>query len=205
MPTIITTEQLAQAQRTDEELKNLLQNETRLLQLKKLSIDNSVTIIYCDASTKELRPYIPKSLRRRIFNVPHGLAHLSGHVTHKMIEQRFVWPEMNRNITECVRTCLQCQRNKIHRHNRLRPEQFPVPNTRFDHMHIDIGTITCYTRIPLLRNDDWSVYEIARGSASVRRFGRKGSRSSCQHLGFSFRCSQNHYYRSRYTIRIPTI
>jgi len=41
MPTIITTEQLAQAQQTDEELKNILQNETRSLQLKKLSIDNS--------------------------------------------------------------------------------------------------------------------------------------------------------------------
>jgi len=68
----------------------------------------------------------------------HGLAHPSGCVTCKIIGQRFVWPEMKRNITELVRICLQCQRNKIHRHDRLRPEQFPVPNTRFDHVHIDI-------------------------------------------------------------------
>jgi len=37
MPTIVITEEFAQAQRTDEEFKNLLQNETRSLQLKELS------------------------------------------------------------------------------------------------------------------------------------------------------------------------
>jgi len=116
MSTIITSEQLAQAQRTDEELKNLLQNETRSLQLKKLSIDNSDTVIYCNVSTKEICPYIPKSLGRRIFNVTYGLACPSGRVTRKMIGQRFVWPELNRNVIEWVRTYLQCQRNKIHRH-----------------------------------------------------------------------------------------
>jgi len=98
MPTIISTEQLAQAQQTDEELKNLLQNETQSLQLKKLSIDNSDTIIYCDVSTREVRSYVPKSLRKKIFNITHGLAHPSERVTRKM--KRFVWPEMNRNITE---------------------------------------------------------------------------------------------------------
>jgi len=54
MPTIVITEELAQAQQTDEELKNLLQNEIRSLQLKKLSIDNSDTVIYCDVSTKKV-------------------------------------------------------------------------------------------------------------------------------------------------------
>jgi len=100
MPTIISTEQLAQAQQTDEELKNLLQNETQSLQLKNLSIDNSDIVIYCDVSTREVRPYIPKNLRRKIFNVTHVLAHPSGRATRKVIGKWFMWPEMNRNITE---------------------------------------------------------------------------------------------------------
>jgi len=100
MPTIVTTKELAQAQQTDEELKNLLQNETQLFQQKKLSIDNSDVVIYCDVSTKEIRFYVPRNLRRRIFNVTHGLAHPSGRVTRRVIGQRFVWPEMNRNITK---------------------------------------------------------------------------------------------------------
>lgn len=55
-----------------------------------------------------------------------------------MINQRFVWPEMNKDIVEWARTCLPCQRNKIHRHNRIAPEHFPVPDARFDHVHLDI-------------------------------------------------------------------
>jgi len=70
----------------DEELKNLLQNEIQSLQLKKLSIDNSDIIIYCDVSMKKICSYISNSLRRRVFNVTHGLAHPSGRVTRKMIE-----------------------------------------------------------------------------------------------------------------------
>lgn len=138
MPVIITTEELAQEQLTDEEIKDLLQDGTHSLQLRKLRVDNSDTVVYCDVSLKEVRPYVPKSLRRKIFNVTHGLAHPSGRVTRKMIGQRFVWPAMNKDITEWVKTCLQCQKNKVHRHNRLVPEQFPVPDTRFDHVHLDI-------------------------------------------------------------------
>jgi len=44
--------------------------------------------------------------------------------------------EGNRNVTEWIRICLQCQRNKIHRHNKLQSEQFPI--TRFDHIHLGI-------------------------------------------------------------------
>jgi len=64
-------------------------HEAQSLQLKKLSIDNSDTIIYCNVSTKKVRPYISRNLRRRIFNITYGLAYSSGHVTRKMIGQQF--------------------------------------------------------------------------------------------------------------------
>jgi len=61
---------------------------------------------------------------------------------------------MNRNITEWVRACLHCQRNKIHRHNKLRPEQFPVKYKIRPHAHRQRGLTICDTRIPLLCSDD---------------------------------------------------
>ncbi|XP_025261922.1 uncharacterized protein LOC112637135 [Camponotus floridanus] len=56
---------------TDEELKDLLQNEAQSLQLKKIRVDNSDTVVYCDISKEEIRPYVPKSLRKRVFDVTH--------------------------------------------------------------------------------------------------------------------------------------
>jgi len=138
MPIIVTTEELAHKQETDEELKKLLQDGTHSLQLKKLRLDNTDTSIYCDISAEEVRPYVPKTLRKQIFDTTHGLSHPSGRSTKHLISKRFIWPGINKDITEWVKTCLQCQKNKIHRHNKIPPEHISIPDTRFDHIHLDI-------------------------------------------------------------------
>lgn len=161
MPIIVTTEKLAQEQQADEELKELLKAGTRSLQLKKLRLDNSDITVYCDISKEHVRPYVPKMLRKRIFDVTHGAAPPSNR-TRKLISRRFVWPGINKDIAEWTRTCLPCQRNKIHRHNRRVPKQIPIPDTRFNHVHLDIigplpvikgyrycvTMIDCFTRWP---------------------------------------------------------
>lgn len=136
-PVIITTDDIAANQRTDEELKNLLQNPGTL-NLKQLRVDNTETTIYCDVSTENIRPYIPKPLRRRIFDVVYNTVHLSGKTTRRQISTKFVWSSMNKDIMHWARTCLQCQRTKIGRHVRRRPEQIHVPDERFSHIHMDI-------------------------------------------------------------------
>jgi len=136
MPIIVTTEELARQQETDEELKKLLQDGTHSLQLRKLRLDDTDTSIYCDISAEEIRPYMPKSLRNQIFDTTHGLSHPSERSTKHLISKRFIWPGINKDITE-YETCLQCQKNKIHRHNKI-PEHIPIPDTRFDHIHLDI-------------------------------------------------------------------
>lgn len=136
IPVIISTAELAKEQTTDEELKQILQQETQKWDLQRLQIDDSDTYLYCDASTNNIRPYIPKNLRRRIFDMTHGLSHPSGRATRKLIARNFIWPGMNRNITEWARTCSPCQCNKIHRHTKNISEQ--IPESRFHHVHIDI-------------------------------------------------------------------
>jgi len=70
------------------------------LKQKVYLIGNS---IYCDTLEKEIRPYIPGSLRRQIFDMVHQMSHSNGRATHRQIAQKFVWPSMAK---EWGRTCL---------------------------------------------------------------------------------------------------
>lgn len=136
LPIIVSLEDLATRQKDDEELTSLLTSSS--LKLQKLILSGSTSPIYCDCSTVNIRPYIPQVLRRRIFDVVHGLSHPSGRSTCKLIQQKFVWPSMRRDIKEWSRTCLPCQRSKIHRHMKNFPQKIPIPDQRFQHVHLDL-------------------------------------------------------------------
>lgn len=137
-PVIVSTEDIAKAQEEDEELKEYLRSNSSSLQLKKLNLENGDTTLYCDISGSDVRPYIPLSLRRRIFNTVHNLAHPGSKPTRKLLSRKFVWPSMRKDVTEWVRTCLPCQRNKILRHVKTIPEKIAIPDERFRHIHMDI-------------------------------------------------------------------
>ena len=139
MPVVVSTKDLALHQDTDEELQCLLEpGSSTLLDLRKIRVDGTETGIYCDVSGPEIRPYVPRSLRKRVFDMAHGPSHPSRRATKKLISQRFVWPSMNRDIIESARTCLPCQRTKISRHNINVPQHIAIPDSRFYHIHLDI-------------------------------------------------------------------
>lgn len=138
MPIIVTTEDIAKYQEDDEELKNLIDSNSSSLKLKKLRCDDQDTQLYCDVSGKDVRLYIPLQLRRQVFNVVHNLAHPSIRSTQKIIARRFVWLSMHKDVTQWIKTCLPCQRNKIFRHVKNTPERIAIPDERFRHIHMDI-------------------------------------------------------------------
>jgi hypothetical protein len=45
---------------------------------------------------------------------------------------------MKRDTAAAARTCLGCQRGKIHHHIHLQPEKLTVPHRRFAHIHVDL-------------------------------------------------------------------
>ena len=45
---------------------------------------------------------------------------------------------MNKDITAWSRTCVDCQRSKIHRHTKSSLGQFSQPTRRFGHIHVDV-------------------------------------------------------------------
>lgn len=136
-PTIVTTQELAEEQKKDEELARIL-SDGQQTTLRAFTLIGSQHPLYCEAAEDAIRPYIPKGLRRRVFDAVHGLAHPSGRATRQQIRQKFIWPGMNKDILDWARTCLHCQRAKIHRHVKMMPEKIAIPDERFHQVHLDI-------------------------------------------------------------------
>lgn len=84
-------------QNVDTELQTIVnQPTTTSLKLKLFTIPLTKNQLYCDVSTNEVRPFIPKSHRFEIFSKMHNLAHPDGiKATTRLICDRFVWPKFN--------------------------------------------------------------------------------------------------------------
>lgn len=130
-----TMDRIAEEQALDPTLKDLMSKPH--LQLKFMNLPNCKHQLLCDTSTKNLRPYVPPTLRRDIFQLLHNLSHPGVRGSRRLISQRFFWPEMNVNIADWVRTCISCQRSKVQRHTSAPPGSF-APSGRFEHVHVDI-------------------------------------------------------------------
>ena len=94
--------------------------------------------ILCDTSTGTQCPLIPLDWRRVIFDSMHGLSHPGIRATQKLITARFIWPGVNADVRRWSRSCIQCQRSKIHRHTIAPLQSQPLPQARFDIVHIDL-------------------------------------------------------------------
>ena len=111
------------------------------LKLKKVNFPEYNVNIYCDINSDILRPYVPKLLRRQIFNSLHGRSHPGIGAFQKILVLRFVWPSINRDSRNWARKCIACQRCKITRHVLAPVMDFKNLAGRFEHVHIDIITM----------------------------------------------------------------
>lgn len=132
----ISLEKIAQEQLSDSELIDILRKNKTSLSIKKFKFNNFD--IYCDVSQNKLRPFIPNAFRKNIFLQYHSLNHPGAKSTQKLIGSRVVWPSMNKDIRNWVRTCLDCQKSKVNKHTRSIPSNISVPHVRFSHINIDI-------------------------------------------------------------------
>jgi len=137
-PTQFDLSELSSAQEQDQELSNILKLSDHSLLLKKLTWGPDHTPIYCDIGDESLRPYLLKSLRERVFDLYHSTSHPSAKITDRLIRQRFVWPNMHKDINRACKNCIDCQQSKIARHVKVIPSQFIAPDGHFSHVHIDI-------------------------------------------------------------------
>ncbi|BHF78003.1 hypothetical protein SprV_0602111300 [Sparganum proliferum] len=108
------------------------------LQLQELPLTTGNGTILCDVSTPSHRPFVPPSLRRKVFSSLHNLSHPGSRATDKLVSDCFVWPGMHKDLKAWTRACLGCQRSKIQRHNKAPIGTFPGPGARLIHVHLDI-------------------------------------------------------------------
>ena len=138
-PPVVDFVSMAKAQKLDPQIRALQSSPNTSLKIESVPIACSPTdTILCDTSTGTQRPLIPLDWRRVIFDSMHGLSHPGIRATQKLITARFVWPGVNADVRRWSRSCIQCQRSKIHRHTIAPLQSLPLPQARFDIVHIDL-------------------------------------------------------------------
>ena len=137
IPSDIDYEEMAKLQIEDAEFEKFKTEDTSL-KLKLSHIPGSTTTLWTDESTGTPRPFVPKKMRNEIIQNYHNIAHTGNKATYKTIKSRFIWPNLQRDVSKFVRTCIKCQKTKITRHNSSPIQQLPTPDTRFSQIHIDL-------------------------------------------------------------------
>lgn len=131
---------LARVQETDDEIKMIIDKKknTSLFKLEKIKPLLSDDKIWCETSTQNIRPYVPKLLRKVVFEKSHNLSHPGIRSTRKMISSRYFWPNLNKDVNRWAKSCIQCQKSKVIRHVKSGVEAIPIPSGRFEHIHLDL-------------------------------------------------------------------
>ena len=137
-PPVVDFVAMAEAQLCDKQLKALQFSPFSTLVIEAIPIPNSSYSLYCDTLTGSQQPIVPLEWRRVIFDSLHGLSHPGIRATKKLITSRFVWPGVNADVRRWARSCIQCQRAKVHKHTVTPHASFSVPDARFDVVHIDL-------------------------------------------------------------------
>ena len=132
-------EKMALSQTIDAVIQDLLQINVTSLQLEQFALSRtSPSLIWCDVSIGAIRPVVPDSFLKDVFHKLHSLSHRGIKSTIWLITQRFVWPNMKKDIRAWVRECTVCQANKIHRHNFSEFKPYALPTARFQEINMDI-------------------------------------------------------------------
>jgi len=91
-----------------------------------------------DVSTGVFRPLVPVAFRKQVFQHLHEINHPGIRASCRLVCNSFCWPHMSRDAAAWARSCLPCQRSKVHRHVHLQAAHIPVPVRRFAHLHVDL-------------------------------------------------------------------
>ncbi|MFN9906454.1 MAG: integrase zinc binding domain-containing protein, partial [bacterium] len=91
-----------------------------------------------DSSTGTFHLLVPRDLRRQVIEHLHGAAHPGRQANRRLISSRYVWKGLSTDVTAWAKSCLGCQRAKVHRHVQVPPQHIPVPSRRFSHIHVDL-------------------------------------------------------------------
>ena len=84
--------------------------------LRTTPLPTADVTLLCDISTGTPRPYVPQAFCCTVFDALHSLSHPGIQATQRLLTSCYVWPGINADARKWARSCVQCQRAKIHQH-----------------------------------------------------------------------------------------
>lgn len=94
--------------------------------------------LWCDVSTLQPRPFLPDKCRRPIYDNFHNISHPGVKGSLRLIKSRYFWPNMDRDIRQWSKACLNCQSSKVSKHTKMPVVSIAPASDRFEYVHIDI-------------------------------------------------------------------
>ena len=131
--------EMARLQVLDPDFQRMSREAQTGLNFRKIQIGDQE--LFVDVSNGPARPFVPAAMRRKVFDIIHGLGHPGVARTRQAVTAKFVWPNVNADVSGWARQCIECQRAKIHRHTVTPIGDFEVPAKRFSHIHADLVTM----------------------------------------------------------------
>jgi hypothetical protein len=200
--TIFDNEELAVAQEADLELKQLLDSESTGLQLKQLTPAGADRPFYCDTSTDNVRPYVPKELRKKNFPpLPRPRTHrLQAHKSSHQKQIRVASHGRRRQVVVENLLAMPTQQGK---------QAHPIPTHHLSNSrqplrarpHGHCRPIAGIRRISLLPDHDRPLHQVARSNAHGRHDRRNRRQGILQHVGLKIRLPAEDHHRPRTTVR----
>lgn len=135
LPHTFDYEILHQSQTNDTELDKLRQNPK--LEFKSFNVPYSKHELIFETSTNKARLYLPHAFRKQAITSTHSLSHPGINATRRLVTERYFWEGIKGDVTKYVRSCIPCQKAKVHRHTITPLGEFEK-SERFEHCHIDI-------------------------------------------------------------------
>lgn len=131
---------MAKDQAADPQIRALQSSPASTLIVEAIPLANSTNPLLCDTSTGTQRPLVPLRWRQTVFDSLHSLSHPGIRAT-RLVTAHFVWPGINTDVRRWTRSCIPCQRSKVHRHTVAPLSPFPTPDARFATVHIDLHVV----------------------------------------------------------------
>ena len=96
---------------------------------------NGVTLL-CDVSRDGTpRPLVPCGI---VFDNCHNLTHCGIRATIKFISETYTWPNLKKDCTVWVQSCVPCQQTKVQPYTKSAYQHYPLTSERLSEIHVDL-------------------------------------------------------------------
>ena len=130
---VLSLADIRQAQAIDPETQERLNNGTLL----RVCFNDDNVDVLCQQREGKNRIFVPPTLRAKVIDQLHKIAHPGSRGTIRLVEKSYIWPGIQKDIRRRVRACHDCQKSKIVRHTKSELGAYP-PSDRFEKVHTDL-------------------------------------------------------------------